>query len=67
MATTRLITHHISKGETIAQSLTDLFDYGQNLDKTQQGEIIQYDLTKKQASLRSDHWLHDPKQCVIFD
>ncbi|MDR3584914.1 MAG: hypothetical protein P4L59_06255 [Desulfosporosinus sp.] len=40
MATTRLITHHISKGETIAQSLTDRFDYGQNPDKTQQGELI---------------------------
>lgn len=40
MATTRLITHHISKGETIAQSLADRFDYGQNPDKTQQGELI---------------------------
>jgi len=40
MATTRLITHHISKGETIAQSLADRFDYGQNPDKTQGGELI---------------------------
>ena len=40
MATTRLITHHISKGETIAQSLSDRFDYGQNPEKTQQGEWI---------------------------
>ena len=40
MATTRLIKHHISKGETIAQSLTDRFDYGQNPEKTQQGELI---------------------------
>jgi len=40
MATTRLITHHISKGETIAQSLADRFDYGQNPDKTQDGELI---------------------------
>lgn len=40
MATTRLIIHHISKGETIAQSLADCFDYGQNPDKTQQGELI---------------------------
>lgn len=40
MATTRLIVHHISKGETIAQSLADRFDYGQNPDKTQQGELI---------------------------
>ncbi len=28
------------KGETIAQSLADCFDYGQNPDKTQQGELI---------------------------
>lgn len=40
MATTRLIIHHISKGETIAESLADRFDYGQNPDKTQQGELI---------------------------
>lgn len=40
MAVTRLITHHISKGETIAQSLKDRFDYGQNPDKTQGGELI---------------------------
>lgn len=39
-ATTRLIVHHISKGETIAQSLKDRFDYGQNPDKTQGGELI---------------------------
>ena len=40
MAVTRLITHHISKGETIAQSLKDRFDYGQNPDKTRGGELI---------------------------
>ena len=40
MAVTRLITHHISKGETVAQSLKDRFDYGQNPDKTQGGELI---------------------------
>ena len=40
MATTHIITHHISKGETIAQSLADRFDYGQNPDKTQGGELI---------------------------
>ena len=39
-ATTCLITHHISKGETIAQSLKGRFDYGQNPDKTQGGELI---------------------------
>ena len=40
MATTYLKAHHISKGETIAQSMRDRFDYGQNLDKTEQGELI---------------------------
>ena len=40
MATTRLITRHISKGETIARSLTDSFDYGQNPKKTRDGELI---------------------------
>ena len=39
-ATTRLIVHHISKGETITQSLKDRFDYGKNPDKTQGGELI---------------------------
>ena len=40
MATTRLIARHISKGETIAQSLADSFDYGQNPKKTRDGELI---------------------------
>jgi hypothetical protein len=40
MATTRIITHHISKGETIVQSLFDRFDYGQNPAKTLDGELI---------------------------
>jgi hypothetical protein len=40
MAATYFKTHHISKGETIAQSMKDRFDYGQNPDKTQQGELI---------------------------
>lgn len=35
-----MITHHISKGETVAQSLKDRFDYGQNPEKTQGGELI---------------------------
>ena len=30
----------ISKGETVAQSLKDRFDYGQNPEKTQGGELI---------------------------
>ena len=34
------MTHHISKGETIAQSLKGRFDYGQNPEKTQGGELI---------------------------
>lgn len=32
--------HHSSGGQTIAQSLKDRFDYGQNPDKTQDGELI---------------------------
>jgi type IV secretory pathway VirD2 relaxase len=40
MAATRLIKHHISRGETILQSMSDRFDYGQNHDKTRDGELI---------------------------
>jgi hypothetical protein len=40
MATTRIIKHHISKGETIADSLKDRADYGRNPKKTRQGELI---------------------------
>lgn len=40
MATTRFIPMHISKGQTIAQSLKDRFDYGRNPDKTKGGEFI---------------------------
>lgn len=40
MATTYFKPHHISKGETIAQSMKDRFDYGQNPDKTQDGDLI---------------------------
>ena len=39
-ATTYLKKHKISKGETIAQSLKERFEYGQNPDKTQGGELI---------------------------
>ncbi len=35
-----MIIHRISKGETIAQSLKDRFDYGQDPDKTGGGELI---------------------------
>ena len=38
--TAYLKAHHISKGETIAQSLKDRFEYGQNPDKTEGGELI---------------------------
>ena len=40
MATTYYKKHKISKGETIAQSLKERFDYGQNPDKTEGGELI---------------------------
>ena len=39
-ATTYFKKHKISKGETIAQSLKDRFEYGKNPDKTQGGELI---------------------------
>ena len=38
--TTYYKKHKISKGETIAQSLKERFDYGQNPDKTEGGELI---------------------------
>lgn len=40
IATTYFKSHHISKGETILQSMQDRFDYGQNPEKTQDGELI---------------------------
>ena len=40
MATVYLKKHHPSKGETIAQSMKDCFDYGQNSEKTVDGELI---------------------------
>ena len=39
-ATTFFKAHHISRGETIAKSMKDRFDYGQNPEKTQDGELI---------------------------
>ena len=39
-ATTYFKKHKISKGETVAKSLKERFDYGQNPDKTQGGELI---------------------------
>ncbi len=40
MATTRLITMHVNKGKTIAQSLGDRTDYAINPDKTLDGEYV---------------------------
>lgn len=40
MATTRFIPMHINKGQTIAKSLKDRFDYGENPEKTNGGELI---------------------------
>ncbi len=40
MATTRLIKHHTSRGATALQSMADRFDYGQNPEKTQDGELV---------------------------
>jgi len=40
LATTRLISHHISPGHTIAETLKDRFDYGKNPLKTLGGELI---------------------------
>ena len=50
-ATTYLKTHHISKGETIAASLKDRFDYGKNPEKTEGGELI--------SSYECDHMTAD--------
>ena len=47
MATTRIVKHHISRGQTIAASLADRFDYGKNPGKTRGGELI--------ASYMCDH------------
>ena len=40
LATTRLISHHISRGKSILASLSDRFDYGQNPEKTLDGSLI---------------------------
>ena len=50
-ATTYFKKHKISKGETVAQSLKERFDYGQNPDKTQGGELI--------SSYECDHMTAD--------
>ena len=43
MATTRIISMHVSHGKTIADCLTDRIDYSKNPDKTQGGEPISAD------------------------
>ena len=40
MSTTRLMSHHITPGLTIAQTMQDRFDYGKNPVKTLDGELI---------------------------
>ena len=40
MATTRIISMHVSHGKTIADCLTDCIDYSKNPEKTQGGELI---------------------------
>ena len=40
MATTRIISMHVSHGKTIADCLTDRIDYSKNPDKTQGGELL---------------------------
>jgi len=50
MATTRLNKHHISKGKSIPASLKDRFDYGQDPEKTEDGELIRsYECDHKTA------------------
>ncbi|MGI6497598.1 MAG: relaxase/mobilization nuclease domain-containing protein [Oscillospiraceae bacterium] len=39
MATTRIIPMHITKGKTLAQSISDRTDYGLNPEKTNDGEL----------------------------
>ena len=61
-ATTYYKKHKISKGETIAQSLKERFDYGQNPDKTEGGELI--------SSYGCDHMtaemcIRDRLKCII--
>ena len=49
LATTRLITHHISGGKSILESLSDRFDYGQNPAKTLDGaKLPKMDALKKE-------------------
>lgn len=40
MAATRLIALHVNKGQFLAKCLNERIDYAQNLDKTEQGELV---------------------------
>ena len=40
MATTRLMSLHINKGKSIAQTITDRIDYVDNPNKTRNGELV---------------------------
>ena len=40
MATTRIIPLHTSKGKTLKQALSACIDYGENPEKTQDGDLI---------------------------
>lgn len=40
MATTRIIPMHLNKGKSIKQCLSERLDYGENPEKTQNGQLI---------------------------
>ena len=40
MATSRLMSLHVNKGKTIAQTITDRTDYAENPDKTRKGDLV---------------------------
>lgn len=40
MATTRIIPVHLNKGKTIKQCLSERLDYGENPEKTENGQFI---------------------------
>ena len=40
MATSRLMTLHVNKGKTVAQTITDRTDYAENPEKTRKGELV---------------------------
>ena len=40
MGVSRLISLHVNKGKTIAQTITDRTDYAKNPEKTSKGELV---------------------------